>query len=146
MKTNTENKEFIIKEILENYQIPEFCFLEEYLNEIFIDLSEKSRKNLKTIEKYIFSKYFEIYGIILDRLFKIFDHDNDGVLNRIEFIVGMKMLYSRSTSFKSLAKFIFKIYDFDQDEKINKEDIRLILSHVLLSNNDKENLNSINKI
>ena len=138
METNTNKKEFIINEILEDYQIPDHAFFDNYLSEIFIDLVEKSEKNLKAIEKYIFSRYFEIYGLILDRLFKIFDHDNDGLLNRIEFILAMKMIYSQGTSFKSLTKFIFKIYDFDQDEKISKDDVKLILSHILISNSDKE--------
>ena len=138
MKTNTNKKDFFITEILEDYQIPDHCFFEDYLNEIFIDLVEKNHSDSKTIEKFIFSKYFEIYGIILDRLFKIFDHDNDGVLNRVEFIIGMKILYSQGTSFKSLTKFIFKLYDFDQDGKISKDDVKLILSHIFLSNNEKK--------
>ena len=152
MKAKTDKKEFTLNKILENYQIPDFRFFDDYLSEIFIDLVEKSQKNLKAIEKYIFSRYFEIYGIILDRLFKILDHDNDGVLNRVEFILGMKLLYSQGTSFKSLTKFIFKLYDFDQDGKIGKDDIKLILSHIILSNSDKEfketfeNVNQIQSI
>ena len=133
MTVNTNQNEFILKKILEDYQIPNICFFEDYLSEIFIDLAEKSQRDLKTVEKYIFSKYFGIYGIILDRLFKILDHDNDGVLDRVEFIIGMKILYSQGTSFKSLSKFIFKLYDFDQDGKISKDDVKLILSHIFLS-------------
>ena len=152
MKTNSNKKEFIINEILQDYQIPDHYFFSDYLREIFIDLSEKSQKNLKAIEKYIFSKYFEIYGIILDRLFKIFDHDNDGVLNKIEFIIGMKIIYSQSTSFRSLTKFIFKFYDFDRDGKISKDDVKLILTHIFLSKSDKEfeetfgNINNLQNI
>ena len=138
MKTNMNQSELVISEILQDYQIPDFCFFEDYLSEIFLDLVKKSDKNFKVVGKYIFSKYFETYGIILDRLFKIFDHDNDGELNRIEFILGMKILYSQGTSFKSLTKFIFKFYDFDQDGKISKEDVKLILSHIFLSKNDKD--------
>ena len=152
MKTNTNKKEFIINEIFEDYQIPDHLFFEDYLSEIFFDLAEKCQENSKGIEKYIFSKYFDIYGIILDRLFKIIDHDNDGVLNRIEFIIGMKILYSQSTSLKSLYKFIFKLYDFDQDGKISKDDVKLILSHIFLSNNSNkfeeifENINQLQNI
>ena len=141
MKTSTNQEELTIKEIIQDYQIPNLPFFENYLSEIFIDLAEKSQSNLNSnevIEKYIFSKYFEVYGIILDRLFKIFDHNDDGVLNRIEFIFGMEILYSQDISFKSLTKFIFKMYDFDQDGKICKDDVNLILSHVFLSKNDKE--------
>ena len=148
MKANIEEREFDIKEILENYQIPELRFFDDYLNEIFIDLAGKSQKNIKTIEKYLFSKYFEIYGIVLDRLFKIFDLGNDGVLDRAEFVFGMKILYSQGTSFKSLTKFIFKLYDFDQNGKISKDDVKLILSHIFLSTNDKklkDNFENINQ-
>ena len=123
MTTNTNKQEFNINEILEKYQIPGL-FFGDYLCEIFIDLAGKSQRKLTAINKYIFSKYFEIYGIILDRLFKILDHNDDGVLDRVEFILGMKILYSQDTSFKSLTKFIFKLYDFDQDGKINKGDVK----------------------
>ena len=95
------------------------------------------------------SRYFGIYGIILDRLFKILDHDNDGVLNKVEFILGMETLYSQATSLKSLIKFIFKFYDFDQNGKINIDDVKLILTHVFLSISDKEfgeNFENINQI
>ena len=147
MKSHSKSKEFLLTKILEDYQIPNLCFFEDYLSEIFIDLTEKSQRNLKTIEKYIFSRYFEIYGIILDRLFKIFDHDNNGVLDRIEFILGMKKLYSQDTSFKSLTKFIFKIYDFDQDGKITKDDVKLILSHIFLSSKEfSKNFQNINQL
>ena len=147
-KINMPKNELILREILEGYQIPDLCFFENYLSEIFIDLAEKNPKNLKIIEKYIFSRYFEIFGIILVRLFKILDHDNDGALNRVEFIIGMKILYSQDISFKSLIKFIFKLYDFDQDGKINKDDVKLILNHIFLSNSEKEfdkNFENINQ-
>ena len=138
MKTNTNKNVFSINEILEDYQIPDLCFFGEYLSEIFVDLTKKSQRNLISIEKYIFGKYYEIYGIIFDRIFKIFDQDNDGVLNKDEFILGMKILYSQATSLKTLSLFIFNLYDFDQDGKIIKEDVKIILTHVFLSNNDKE--------
>ena len=151
MKTDMNEKAINISEVLEDYQIPDFQFFDDYLSEIFIDLVEKSQKNLQAIEKYVFSKYIDTYGIILDRLFKIFDRDGDGLLNRVEFILGMKKLYSQCTSFKSLSKLIFKIYDFDQDGKISKDDVKLILSHVFLSNSDKfgeifENINQLQNI
>ena len=137
MEENSNKNEFDINEILEHYQIPYLCFFENYLSEIFIDLSKKSQRNL-AVEKYIFSKYFEIYGIVLDRLFKIIDHDDDGVLNKDEFIIGIKILYSQVTSFKSLTQFIFNLYDFDKDGKISKKDVELVLSHIFLSSNNKE--------
>ena len=146
MKANTYNKDFKINEILENYQIPDLRFFEDYLSEIFIDLADKNQKNDRVIGKYIFSKYFEIYGIFLDRLFKILDRDDDGVLNKIEFIFGIKILYCQGTSFKSLTKFIFKLYDFNQDGKINKDDVKLLLNHIFLSNKGfEENFENINQ-
>ena len=137
MEANTNKDEFNFNEILKHYQIPEIYYFEDYLSEIFIDLAKKSQRKL-AIEKYIFSRYFEIYGIILDRLFKIIGHTDDGLLNKDEFILGMKILYSQSTSFKSITQFIYNLYDFDQDGKISKDDVKLILSHVFLSRSDKE--------
>ena len=38
MKTNMNQSELVISEILQDYQIPDFCFFEDYLSEIFLDL------------------------------------------------------------------------------------------------------------
>jgi len=44
-------------------------------------------------------------------------------------------------NFDKTSKFIFDFYDFDKDGYISREDIRVVLSYVSLSNNNKKTKN-----
>jgi len=55
-------------------------------------------------------------GIILDRLFNVFDTDANDYLDVSEFVDGIVTLFTES--FDKLIKFIFKLYDFDRDNLI----------------------------
>jgi Ca2+-binding EF-hand superfamily protein len=86
---------------------------------------------MKGINKITFAKYFELPGIINDRLFAVFDKNKNDYLDSSEFIHGMSNLYTEG--FETLTKFIFDFYDFDKDGKISKEDVRVVLSYIPLN-------------
>ncbi len=86
---------------------------------------------MKGINRITFAKYFELPGIINDRLFAVFDKNKNDHLDSSEFINGMLMLYTEG--FVQLTKFIFDFYDFDKDGKISKEDVRVVLSYIPLN-------------
>lgn len=117
-----------INEILSDYQIKNIEIFSQYLINIWKDLSYSSRDKTKGIEKVIFNNYYDLPGIINERLFMVFDQDRNGYLSLQEFLEGMKVLFTGKL--QSLLIFIFKLYDFDNDGKINKEDVRTILSYV----------------
>ena len=91
----------------------------------------------KGITKLTFINYYDLPGIISDRLFSVFDKNHNDYLAPKEFIEGMNILFSES--FHSLAEFIFKFYDFDHDGKITKEDVRVVLSYVPLQKKFSKN-------
>ena len=122
--------------IRKNLQIEDENLLHKYLKEIWSDLSKRSKENEKGITKVTFNKYYDLPGIISERLFSFFDKDKDGVLSLNEFVNGMKNLYSQEESFDSLAKFIFNLYDFNSIGKIKKDDVRVVLSYVPLQKNE----------
>lgn len=97
-------------------------------------MSDRSDSKKLGINKITFSKYYELPGIIFERLFAVFDQDKNEHLDLNEFVEGMKMLFCES--FDKLARFIFYFYDFDKDGFITKEDVRTVLSYVPL-NTDK---------
>ena len=137
--TFQQNQEKVdIGELIKPYQISDPISFQRYLSAIFSDLANRSKDPQKGIEKLTFIKYYKLPGIILDRFFSVLDRNNDGFLDHAEFVLGMKILFSRGETFNSLVKFIFKIYDFDQDGIINKEDVKIILSYVPL-NKEKNN-------
>ena len=78
-------------------------------------------------------------GIILERLFSVFDQNKNGFLDQNEFVQGMTILFCED--FEKLARVIFYFYDFDKDGFISKEDIRIVLSYVGL-NIEKKNSKS----
>ena len=125
-------------ELIESNQISDQDFFNSYIRETWLALTLQSKNKKKGIEKNIFAKYYELPGILTERLFTVLDKDNDGILGEEEFTKGMLKLFSKGRSLHSLSKFIFKIYDFDKDGKISKEDVRLVLSYIPIYSSDNK--------
>ena len=103
----------------------------QYLKQVWKDLIGRSgdtNEASKGIDKVTFQKYYELPGLISERLFSVFDNDNKGYLSLNDFTSTMLTLFS--SDFNDLLELIFKFYDFDKDDKITKEDIRMVLSYV----------------
>ena len=134
---------FDLSKIRKGLQIQDEELLNKYLEEIWSDLSKRTKDTTKGITKVTFNKYYDLPGIISERLFSCFDKDKDGILNLKEFTNGMQSLFSKAESFDSLAKFIFNLYDFNSSGIIKKDDVRVVLSYVPFSDsssNIKENV------
>jgi len=116
----------------------------QYLKQVWKDLIGRSgdtNEASKGIDKVTFQKYYELPGLISERLFSVFDNDNKGYLSLNDFTSTMLTLFS--SDFNDLLELIFKFYDFDKDDKITKEDIRMVLSYVpTYKKNKKNNENS----
>ena len=56
------------------------------------------------------------------------DINNDGYVDYREFLTGLLRIYC--STFEQKMKFVFEIYDFDQDNLISKTDIQTILSYM----------------
>jgi len=117
--------------IIKKYQVQDINTFQNYLAEIWGDLARRGKEPSKGIKKITFTQYYELPGIISDRLYAVFDRNNNNFLDPAEFIGGMTTLFTEN--FEQLAKFIFRFYDFDNDEKITKEDVRVVLSYVPLN-------------
>ena len=108
-----------------------------YLKDVWVDLYSRINKNKndtpelaikpKGLSKVIFNSYYALPGIIGERLFNVLDTNLSGSIELNEFIEGMQTLFYED--YEKNTKFIFDFYDFDNDGKINKEDIRVILSY-----------------
>ena len=130
-----------------------------YLKDVFTDLygrvtenkNDPKEKQVKHngITKSIFDKYYELPGIIGDRLFRVFNRKNREYISLSDFTAGMKNLFCED--YEKSSKFIFDFYDYDNDGKINKEDIRAILSYITLgespnSKSPMKNLSYLSRI
>ncbi len=111
-----------------------------YLKDVFTDLYSRITENkndpkekqskINGITKTVFDKYYELPGIIGDRLFRVFNKKNREYISLSDFTSGMKNLFCED--FDKTSKFIFDFYDYDNDGKITKEDIKTILSYITL--------------
>ena len=123
-----EEKEFIdFNEIKKIISVENGDLFLVYLKEIYKDLADRNETNRKKgIMKIIFLDYLKLPMFISEKLFSVFDEDNDGFLNSKEFIFGMNRLYNGS--YQDTIKLIFELLDFNHDGFIEKDDAKMILS------------------
>ena len=141
---------------------PNLILREESLSELIESNSNKfdissyniiNNKNLRdrTISKNTFIQYMNIQDLISERIFKYIDKNNKGKLTRNEFCLGIYQLFYGN--FTELSKLTFFICDFNEDGKIYKSDIKLILAYIpkplnsnLSNYNQQEYIKKINII
>ena len=130
MTEETEEVEKInLNDITEEYEVKNTDAFKQYLKQVWKDLNSSSGDdNEKGIDKVTFQKYYELPGLISERLFSVFDKNNTGYLTLQEFTENMITLFS--SDLEQLLLFILKFYDFDRDQKITKEDVRVVLSYI----------------
>ena len=111
-----------------------------YLKELWVDLYSRVKENkndkkeqevkLNGVTKLIFDKYFTLPGIIGDRFFRVLDSKNTGLLSISDFVKGMITLFCGG--YEETVKFIFNFYDMENNGKIDKKDIRTVISYITL--------------
>ena len=125
----------IIDSFLNLHQIKSIPMFMLYLSEIWQQLSieANSLENQHFgINLFGFNKYYNLPGLIGQRLFDLFDMDKNGFLSPKEFITGMCTLFCEEKN--SIIQFIFNFYDFDKDEYITFYDIHAVLSYLPIIN------------
>ena len=106
-----------------------------YLSEIWQGLTKEVHSldnKINGINLFAFNKYYNLPGLIGQRLFNILDSDNNGSLSPKEFITGMCTIFCEEIG--SLIQFIFNFYDFDGDEFITFDDVHAVLSYLPVIN------------
>ena len=147
MKKENSNEKIDLNSLTKKLCVQDLSSFEAYLKDVWSDLYSRVNKNkndpkensvkLKGLSKVIFNSYYTLPGIIGERLFNVFDTNSSGSIELNELIDGMKILFGED--YEKNTKFIFDFYDFDNDGKITKEDIRVILSYITLTYSDTSN-------
>ncbi len=141
-KGQIESKSKIdIEELLHAFRDIEYDPFKLYVKSIWQDLVKRSDKSDKGVNKLTFQQYYQLPGIISERIFTLYDYDKDGYLNKNEFYDGMITLFIMP--YQYLIDFIFKIYDFDSDGKITQDDVKSIMQYITL-NKSNLSLQSLN--
>mmetsp|Transcript_18253 Transcript_18253/g.29991 ORF Transcript_18253/g.29991 Transcript_18253/m.29991 type:complete len:197 (-) Transcript_18253:271-861(-) len=73
-------------------------------------------------------------SLFVDRMFALFDENNDEAITFQEFLIGLSV-FSPKGSLEEKLKFSFKIYDFDGDGQISREELTKMLEASLVENN-----------
>lgn len=131
-------QKFNFMELLKDYRFSNQEILTLYFKDIYKDLSFRSddsslgvsKETFVSVSYVIYEKYYELPGIIAERLFNVLDKDSNRFLNTSEFADGLCTLFTGV--YDSLINLIFDIYDFNKDNKISCEDILVILSYIPL--------------
>ena len=119
-----------LDEIIGDFIVKNTPAFHSYLKQLWNDLSKREKSIKNGIDRISFGKYDVLPGLISERLFSVFDSRNKGYLTMDDFTNSMIKLFSGD--YEQLLHFIFEFYDFDKDNKITKEDIRIVLSYVPL--------------
>ena len=155
MSDNKENEKINLNSLIKKFLVQDLGPFEAYLKDIWIDLYNRVTKNkndpkeisdikLKGLSKVIFNSYYNLPGIIGERLFKVFDTNSNDSIELNEFVDNMKTLFYEE--YEKNTKFIFDFYDFNNDGIINKEDVRVVLSYITLNYSDNNSkIKSIDK-
>ena len=155
MSNDKKNEKIDLYSLTKKLLVQDLGSFETYLRDVWTDLYSRVNKKkydskentgikLKGLSKVIFNSYYNLPGIIGERLFKVFDTNSNDSIELNEFVESMKTLFY--DEYEKNTRFIFDFYDFDNDGKISKEDIRVILSYITLEYSDnKGQIKSIDK-
>ena len=97
--------------------------------------AKDSRYN-QLIDKVTLTEFTQLPGILSDRFNALCGSNPKAQEARVpseKFLSTLTAVYSSTLEEK--MKLCFDVYDFDQDGKINAEDVRIVLSHIPIKHN-----------
>jgi hypothetical protein len=96
------------------------------------------------LDRITFIDYTRLPVVIAERLFAIFDKSKTGLLAEPLFSQCMFRIFA--SEFQVRARLIFQLYDFDNDGKVTKEDVRFLLTYLPLGFTSKFAANKANNL
>ncbi len=137
-KTDENQEDFLTFEIIQdNLGLKNPVLFKEYLKEVFNDMGNVTdENNSKYLTRMAFYDYIKLPIFIAEKLFTSLSKNSTKGLCETEFVNGFFKLYMGS--FKETTEIIFNLLDFDKDGKINKEDVKIILSYLPLNEINEE--------
>lgn len=105
----------------------------DVIKKIWNDLTEKSigsnhKEICRGVCSDVFNTFTNIDGLIGDRLFVAFDSKSNGFIDIDDFIKGLEVLCFGSV--ETQAKFLFKLFDVNQNCKVEKEFMNIIINSI----------------
>ena len=70
-----------LNDITNEYEVKNVEAFSQYLKQVWKDLSGRNKDENEGIDKITFQKYYELPGLISERLFSVFDSSGSGYLS-----------------------------------------------------------------
>jgi Ca2+-binding EF-hand superfamily protein len=100
-----------------------------YFSEVFQDLERREEDQQKGyISKATFLEYSNLPGIVGDRFYSMMDPKDTGAIEMREFVHKIIMTFISDLDTK--LRMTFRMYDFNNDGQITKEDVRMVMSYI----------------
>ena len=102
--------------------------LKKYLIYIYNDLTLRNGKKDPFLTKFSFFDYTKLPVFMSENLYRIFDRGTVQKLSLEDFIYGMT--HFLTANMKDIFEQFFKFCDFDSDDEVQIDDIKLILNYL----------------
>ena len=119
---NTIYQNLLIREESPNVDINEFN------NKNIFSNTQKQKANEKGISFRNLLQYLDIQEFMCERIFNYLDKTKTGKLSKNEFVNGLYSIFFGNIT--ELYKMAFYICDFNENNKIHKFNMKLILSYI----------------
>jgi len=103
---------------------------------LFEENSKNEKMDRSKFRDILYNNFGLTEDILLDRVFKVFDEDNDGNLNMKEWVFGLSK-FLRGTV-KEHIDFCFKVYDLNGNGFILREEIQVMLKDCMVRSPTEE--------
>ncbi|KAF0292049.1 EF-hand calcium-binding domain-containing protein 1 [Amphibalanus amphitrite] len=74
--------------------------------------------------------------MLMDRVFRVFDKDNDGLINMEEWVTGLSV-FLRGT-LQERINYCFAVYDFNGDQSLARDEVYHLLKNSVMKNPQEE--------
>ena len=127
---NTIYQNLLMREETPNSDINEFN------NRSSTFSNNKHKTSEKGISFRIFCQFFDIQEFICERIFKYLDKSKSNKLNKNEFSNGLYTIFFGNLV--DLYKFTFSLCDFNENNKIHKMNMQIILSYIPVKTSEEQ--------
>jgi len=106
------------------------------LLELLKTLNDPMKLDRSLFREVLHTKFNMVDDILMDRVFKAFDRDNDSYISASEWIAGICLFLNSNEDEK--IKYCFKCYDLNSDGYISREEMIQLLKHSIVKQTTDE--------